>query len=341
MRLMVRGDKAYFTVPCLDGASHSTILDLDGNLESRIGSHNFEDEQVIEILGGEPSGCAKIHRIYNTALLCYKIKYGLADPANIVSNSDDEFWNCDATCSSCETQRGSRSSLKPLSHFGSAEHNAEVSGVREYSSLVKRLISWFERKGLLGIDSGRELSFETPELEYMVSRNTLSNSAISNNRIYSRARIDSRYSRNRYMLTPRYVRLANIFVGEDFDNTFLLRSSTTIERLEDILEQVGEGTIIKIRNRMFRKHGRQKNLATMLLANRSVPTPVIIDFMKAGIYANIYTYNTHNATAHQAVRIYEASKGTKTLKDYLLEGVTAVEAVRLAEGIAAAEHAVK
>jgi hypothetical protein len=341
MRLMVRGDKAFFTVPCLEGESHSVILGLDGNLESRIGSHDFDDERVIEMLGGEPTSCAKIRKIYDTAMLCYKIQYGLADPVGVVSNSDDEFWTSEDVCSFCASSRSSRSLLKALSHFASAEHTSQVAGIGEYSSLFKRLVKWFERKGLLGIDSVSELSFDTPDFAYILDTDIPPSPLIVGGVHYFRSRSERIYNKKRYMLTPRYVKLAESFVGKDFDSIFILRSFMTIEKLEEILNQVGDRTIAYIRNKMFRKNAGRKNFATMLMANRSVSNSVIIDFLKAGIYANIYTYANNNATAHQAVRIYEASGGEKTLKDYLLEGVSAVEAVILAEGLAAVESSAK
>lgn len=320
MRLMVRGDKAYFVVPCHDGESHSTVLNLNGEMESRIGSHNFDEERVIEILGGAPSNCAKIHRIYTAALLSYKAKYGIADPVGITSNSSDEFWRSTEVCFYCrQSTQGSR--MSELQHFASAAHNACCAGVGEYTPLVKRLIGWFERKSLLGIDSQSALSFDIPELAYMARQFGSSDAAFNESFCITR----------RYLLTPNYVRIAEKFVGKNAANVLALRSYVPIQRLTTILEEVGESNILIIKDKMRRKNGLSKNFATMLSANRSVPTSVIIDFLKAGIYANIYTYSNNDATAHQAVRVYSASRGVKTLKDYLLEGVSAIEAVRIAE----------
>jgi len=315
MNLTVRGEKAYFTVPCGEGETHSVVLSLDGTFCSRNGEHNFEEEQVIEMLGGEPSNCAKVQKIYDTALISFKAKYGFADADDLYTISSDEYWKSDTPCSACTNYRGSGSVSKSISHFASVDHVAEIKGVGDYKSLAKRLVKWLERNQLMGVDTDSDLKYEG-ELSY-----------IAESLFYVRA--------SKHGLTPRFVTLAEKFVGQNAMSIIKLRNVATIERLTSIINEVGENKIRLIGNKIRRNSNGRKDFATMLVANRVVPTHVIIDFLKAGIYANVYTYSKHYATAHQALRVYNASRGEKTLKDYLAEGVSPLDAVRIAEELAA------
>jgi hypothetical protein len=314
VNLTVRGQKAYFTVPCGEGGVHSVILNLNGTFYSRNGEHNFEEEQVIEMLGGEPSNCAKVQRIYETALISFKARYGFEDPKDVYTISSDEYWKSDIVCSSCANYRGSGSVSKTILHFSSVDHVAEVKGVGAYKSLAKRLIKWFERNNLMGVDAESDLKY-VGALSYI------------NESLFS-------VRTTKHGLTPRFVTIAEKFVGQNAANIIKLRNVATIERLTSILNEVGESKIRLIGNKIRRNSNGRKDFATMLIANRIVPTHIIIDFLKAGIHANIYTYSKHYATAHQALRVYNASGGEKTLKDYISEGVAPRDAVRIAEELA-------
>lgn len=312
MELRIRADKAYFTLPCSDGVNHSLVLSLNGESESRIGSHNFEEERVIEILGGEPSSCAKIRKIYDTALVVFKAKYGIEDPTGLTKLSRDEYWKSEESCSSC-TQASGRRSNSTLKHYASIVHQSELNSVIEYQNIVKRIVQWFERRGLFGVTStslsfiGDQSYFET----YINTRGISVRSAI--------------------MITPAFVSLAELFVGKKSKEIIALRKVSTVQGLQQIIDEVGRAKIISIRNKMSLRGSADKTLGSMLVANRIVPTHIIIDFLKAGIYANIYTYYKNDATAHQALRVYNASNGTKTLKDYLSEGVSPRDAVIASE----------
>lgn len=315
MNLTVRGQKAYFTVPCGEDEVHSVILNLDGTFYSRNGEHNFEEEQVIEMLGGEPSNCAKVQKIYETALISFKARYGFEDPKDVYTISSDEYWKTDSPCSSCANYRGSGSVSKTILHFSSVDHVAELKGVGDYKSLAKRIVKWFERNNLLGVDATADLIY-TGNLSYI------------NESLFS-------VRATKHGLTPKFVAIAEKFVGQNAMNIIKLRNVATIERLTSILSEVGENKVRLIGNKIKRNSNGRKDFATMLIANRVVPTHVIVDFLKAGIYANIYTYSKHYATAHQALRVYNASGGEKTLKDYIAEGVAPRDAVRIAEELAA------
>lgn len=311
MELRVRADKAYFAIPCSNGEIHSLVLSLDGEAESSSGSHNFEEERVIAILGGQPSACAKVQTIYNTALTVFKAKYGIEDPDGLSKLSRDEYWKSSKSCFSCVSNSGSGGN-STLKHYSSISHQSDTNGVGDSQDMVARLVQWFERRQLFGV-SNQSLVF-SGELNY-----------------FSRYIIARGISvRSKIMLTPSFVLLAELFVGKNPKEIIALRKIATIQSLTQILDEIGRNKIISIGNKMARGTNN-KNLGSMLLANRTVPTHIIIDFLKAGIYANIYTYYKNNATAHQALRVYNASNGLKTLKDYLSEGVSPRDAVLAAE----------
>lgn len=314
MELRIRADKAYFTLPCSDNETHSLILSLNGEAESRIGSHNFEEERVIEILGGEPSSCAKIHKIYDTAIIVFKAKYGIEDPSGLTKLSRDEYWKSEQSCSSCAQMSGRRSN-STLKHYASIVHQSELNGVVEYQNIVKRLVQWFERRGLFNVNA-TSLLFDGEQSYFGTYINSRGISI-----------------RSSMMLTPAFVTVAELFVGKKSKEIIALRKVSTVQRLQQIVDEIGRNKVISIRNKMASRGGSDKTLGSMLVANRIVPTHVIIDFLKAGIYANIYTYYKNDATAHQALRVYNASNGSKTLKDYLAEGVSPRDAVIASESL--------
>lgn len=314
MRLSVRRDKAYFALSCSDGAEHSAMLTLGGEVISRHNSHNFEEERVIEMLGGEPSNCAKIRNLYDVALIHYKGKFGIADPDNVFTISSDEYWKSDLSCPRCVNYQGNGSTSQRLSHFYSVEHLAYIKQSSEHIAIIRRLVSWFTRNNLYGINPGNALAYDG-EFAY-----------VRTSPIFHIA--------NKVSLTPNFISLAEKFVGRNATDIIKLRNVATIQRLQTILEEVGENKIRAIGKKIKRNSAGQKTFATTLIANRVVPTHVLVDFFKAGIHANIYTYSKHYATAHQALRVYNASGGSKTLKEYLEEGISPRDAVRIAEELA-------
>lgn len=307
-QMRARYDKVHFTVSC--GAdSHRVVLSIDGLVESEF--HSREEEQVIELLGGAVSNCSKVSKMYKIALEAYRIQIGLADPKNVKPVSIDSYWKSETVCNICNTRYGTHS-VNTLRHFGSVEHIADVAGLSSEIGIIKRLVSWFERN-----------SFENPESKYMPIRKVEDfNDYTGSNRFGYVNRAD--------LLTTRFVDLASHFTTVDLNNITKLRRIATVDRLSYIINELGESKIARIRRKLVTP-SRPNGFITFLTANRMVDDRTMVEFMEAGIYANIYTYAKYGATAHQATRVYNATNGEKTLKQYLLEGYSPLDAVRHAE----------
>jgi hypothetical protein len=309
-QMRARYDKVHFTVSC-GSESHRAVLSIDGLVESD--SHSLEEEQVIELLGGEGSNCSKVSKMYKVALEAYRIQIGLADPKNLKPVSVDSYWRSASICSVCNTRYGSHS-VNTLRHFGSVEHLAGVAGLSREVGIIKRLVNWFERN-----------TFENPEGKYRPIRKVEEfNSYTNSNRFGYINRAD--------LLTTRFIDLAAHFTTLDLNNVTRLRKVSTVDRLSYFIEKLGEARIARIRRKLVTR-AHPNGFLTFLTANRMVDERTMVEFMEAGIYANIYTYAKHGATAHQATRVYNATNGEKTLKQYLLEGYSPLDAVIHAETV--------
>lgn len=307
-QMRARYDKVHFAVSC-GNESHSAVLSIDGLVESDF--HSLEEEQVIELLGGEGSNCSKVSKMYKVALEAYRIRIGLADPKNIKPISVDSYWRSESICSICNTRYGSHS-VNTLKHFGSLEHLAGIAGLSREINIIKRLVNWFERN-----------SFDNPEGKYRPIRSIEEfNRYINSNRFGYINRAD--------LITTRFIDLASHFTTLDVNNVVKLRKVSTVDRLAYFIDRLGEAQIARIRRKLVTQ-ARPNGFLSFLTANRMVDEQTMAEFMEAGIYANIYTYAKHGATAHQATRVYNATKGEKTLKQYLFEGYTPLDAVMHAE----------
>ena len=307
-QMRARYDKVNFTVSC-GVESHRVMLSLDGLVESDF--HSLEEERVIELLGGTGSNCSKVAKMYKVALEAYRIQIGLADPKNVKPVSIDSYWKSETVCNICNTRYGTHA-VNTLRHFGSVEHLADVAGLFPEVLIIKRLVNWFERN-----------NFENPEGKYKPIYKVEDFNAYTNsNRFGFLNRAD--------LLSTRFVDLASHFTTIDLNNITKLRRVVTVDRLSYFIEKLGEARIARIRRKLVTR-SHPNGFLTFLTANRMVDERTMVEFMEAGIYANIYTYAKYGATAHQATRVYNATNGAKTLKQYLIEGYSPLDAVIHAE----------
>ena len=308
IQMRARYDKINFFVSCGE-ENHTAVLSLTGDLESSY--HSFEEELVMELLGGNGSECSKISKIYKVALQAYRAEIGLEDPKGVIPVSADSYWRSESQCSLCNTRYGTHA-VNTLKHFASVEHLAQTNGIGAYTQIINRVLSWFRRNNFQNQNNAHRRIRNIEDFKNYTGSNRFGIISGSD------------------LLTTRFVDLASHFTVVEPNAITKLRHVSTVDRLSFLIENLGENRIARIRRKLV-SPSKPNGFVSFLSANRTVSNEIMLDFMSAGIYANIYTYSKYGATAHQATRVYNATNGTKTLKDYLLSGVSPLDAVRDAE----------
>lgn len=300
MRVWTRGDRATVNVAC-GNETHRVRLTADGSVTTE---HDETVDQVIAALGGTPHSCMKVLYAFNAAQAALDALAGKKDFKNVhfVTNHNWKSTTPNVGCSSC-----SRYSYQNLSHFASPEHLASEYNTDKY--LVSRLLTWLMR------NTTEELWNERTSRIYI--ERLCRYADIETNEQYSLVAISSRN-----IITPNFVTHAKNVVGNDAKSVLHLRNNgVKVEWLAEL------DSLVSTRRKQYAQEN-STNLARSLASARNVAASKVAYYMNNGVLSHYYTYAQVNASIQQILTVYNMTNHTRTLADFLNEGVSIPEALR-------------
>jgi hypothetical protein len=284
-----RGDFASFSLPCGD-TEHSFRADLEGNLFDS--AHDPDEAAVMVALGGRPHGCGCAVQALHAARISYRAAIGLEDNPSARYRRRNGWATGEATCQSCSSYENS------IEHVNGVEHQLSIQGLQEYISAAKTLLRWLHRRG--------------KNATVLRTRQELRNAFPRSSRLpYVSAR--------RWCLTPEFIELGLAIVGENYHQVDQLRrNGIKIQWLRTLVANLDSSAKTKIGNR---------NRFSSLAKARNVDAVTVAKFLNAGIYDHIHTYARAHVRPEQALAVFRATRGRKTLAEFLDEGMTAPQAL--------------
>jgi hypothetical protein len=284
-----RGDFAYFSLPCGD-TEHFFRADLDGNLFDS--AHDPDEAAVMVALGGRPHGCGCAVQALHAARVSYKAAIGQEDNP-LARFRRRTGWTTGATsCPSCSSYNNS------IEHINGVEHQLCVQGLEEYIPAAKTLLRWLHRRG-------ENSTVLKTRQEFMRAFPRDSRSPYSFGR--------------RWFLTSEFVDLALNIVGDHYGQVEQMRrNGIKVQWLRSLVANLDNEAKVKISTR---------NRPSGLLKARNVDPVTVAKFLNAGIYDHIHTYARAHVRPEQVLAVFRATRGRKTLAEFLDEGMTAPQAL--------------
>lgn len=290
IRVRTRGDFATFSLPCGD-SEHSFRADLLGTL---IGSPHDPDEAAVMVaLGGRPHACGCAVQALQAARISYRAAIGKEDNPAARYRRRNGWVTGDTACAKC-TSYGNT-----IEHVNSVEHQLGIQGLDEYIPVAKTLLRWFHRRG--------EAS------QVLRTRQELRQAFPRGNRLAFSS------SNRRSCLTPEFIDIALSIVGENYNQVeHLRRNGIKIQWLRSLVANLDGDAKLKI---------SQRNRFSGLVKARNVDAVTVAKFLNTGIYDHIHTYARAHVRPEQVLAVFRATRGRKTLAEFLEEGLTAPQAL--------------
>lgn len=291
-----RGNIATFTVDCVNNEQHVFTVTKEGVFNNP--HHNPDHDAVMEALGGGEHACAKAAKIFTAGVTINNAETGLAD--NPKAKFFARGWRTNSECNACTYRTFN------INHVNSNTHVLETSGIPEMKQQLTTVLRWLRRDG----NSSKVFkNFNEVQNVYPFFENVSRRFYIPNNL-------------KPYMFTPAYIESVIKIFGNDFIPVYQLRAIYGIKTqwIQTLSETLTPKTIERI---------REENTIFKVLSGARHSDPLkVAEFLNAGVYANIYTYITHNAKPEEALRVYKATSGSQTLAGMLREGHSIPGAVR-------------
>lgn len=276
----IRNNVASIQVLCGEDI-HTVTITRQGTIAL---PHDREAEEIVTVLGGEPSPCYRVINSYHATVRMVKTVVGLCDPPQMKwSNSCG--WYSPVECDDCRT----RSSLgvRTIGHYNTPEHLAVA--YNGYSTVISNLRDWVA-----------ETHHVNPALFNQVHPET--------RRIIQPFPIIGSFTllSPDMLLTPRYITLAEKFVGEDPSAICELREKgITVEWLTELARLVSD----RKARRNFR---RNRHIARAMIASRNIPASEVAAYMNAGVTSHYYTYaREHLSPIEARARSARSTSGTR------------------------------
>lgn len=301
MRVWTRGNRATVNVLC-GNETHKVRLTADGSITTE---HDAIVDQVISALGGTPHSCMKVVYAFNAAQAALDALTGKQDFKNVyfVANHNWKSTTPNVGCAAC-----TRYSYQNLSHFATPEHLANEYNTDKY--LVSRLLTWLMRNTTENIWNERT--------SRIYIDNLCQNADIETNQRHSLVAISSRN-----IITPTFISHAKNLVGNNVETILYLRNNgVKVEWLSEL------DSLVSYRRKQYAQEN-SRNLARSLASARNVPTSKVAYYMNNGVLSHYYTYAQVNATIQQILTVYNRTNRTRTLADFLQEGISIPEALRI------------
>lgn len=284
-----RGDLASFSLPCGD-TEHFFRADLAGNLFDS--AHDADEAAVMVALGGRPHACGCAVQALHAARIAYKAAIGQEDNPSARFRRRTGWTTGETACPSCSSYNNS------IEHINGVEHQLSVQGLQEYIPAAKNLLRWLHRRG---------------------ENSTVLRTRQDFIQAFPRDGRSPYLFGRRWFLTPEFIDLALQIVGDHYGQVEQMRrNGIKIQWLRLLVTNLENDTKVKISNR---------NRPSGLLKARNVDPLTVAKFLNAGIYDHIHTYARAHVRPEQVLAVFRATRGSKTLAEFLDEGLTAPQAL--------------
>lgn len=285
-----RGDLASFSLTCGD-TQHTFRADLNGNLIDS--PHDPDEAAVMVALGGRPHACGCAVQAFKAARISYRAAIGKEDNPSARYRRRNGWVTGDVECSQCNSYGNT------IEHINSVEHQLGIQGLEEYIPAGKALLRWLHRRG----ESASVLRTRQELRQAFPRGHRLAFSASS----------------RRSFLTPEFISNALSIVGENYHQVEQMRrQGIKVQWLRSLVSHLDSDTKDKIARR---------NRFSGLFKARNVEAVTVARFLNAGIYDHIHTYARAHVRPEQVLAVFRATRGRKTLAEFLDEGMTAPQAL--------------
>lgn len=289
-QVRTRGDIAHFIVACGD-ESHTLRMNISGEILE--GAHDPDEAAVMVALGGRPHPCGCAVQAFKAATITYRAAIGREDNPGARYRRSAGWVTGEARCATCGSYGNT------IEHVNSIEHQLGSQGLSEYVATAKSLLRWLHRRG-----EASAVLRNRQEIRQAFPRS---------------ARVLWASSSRRAVLTPAFVNLALEIVGDNYQQVEQLRrNGIKVQWLRLLVANLTPEAKAKI---------AQRSRFSGLLKARNVDPATVAKFLNAGIYDHIHTYARAHVRPEQVLAVFRATRGRKTLADFMDEGMTAPQAL--------------
>lgn len=285
-----RGSIARFALDC-GGDLHRFSISIDGTVSDS--SHDPDEAAVMVALGGRPHACGCAIQAYKSALIAYKANLGLEDNPAARYRTRSGWVSGDQACDACYAYGNT------IAHVNSVEHQLASQGLAEFIPAATTLLRWMHRNG-----EASQVITARHQLREALPRGMRGTFTASDRRI---------------ALTPRFINAAVEITGPNFNNIEKLRrNGVKVQWLNRLVSDLSGPAKTKIAER-----GRFSGIVKA----RNVDARIVAKFLNAGIYDHIHTYARAHVRPEQVLAVYRETNGSKTLADFMEEGLSAPQAL--------------
>lgn len=290
LNVRTRGEVAHFSLAC-GGENHSFRMNVNGEIFDS--THDPDETAVMVALGGRPHICGCAIQAFKAAVISYRSAIGCEDNPAARFRRSTGWLTGEQSCDDCSHMGNT------IAHVNSIEHQLASQDLSDFIPMAKTLQRWLHRRG------------ESPKV--LKTRYEL-------RQAFPRGHHLSLGNRERQMnLTPEFINLALTIVGDHYHQVEQLRRyGIKVQWLRSLVNNLTDGAKDKIARR---------NRFSGLHKARNVDPSIVAAFLNEGIYDHIHTYARAHVRPSQVLAVFRKTRGSKTLADFLEEGMTAPQAL--------------
>lgn len=296
IQVRTRGTRAFVTVACSDGQPHRFSIELDGTSSNTF--HAPDEDAVITALGGQPSACGTILRVFSIVRHIHAAQAGVRDIPGLRYGTRRGWYQRNGI--EVPTRSGFRNHIS-MRQASSIPFQLNAHGIpHDYRRAANTMLSWIARNSepLIPIETNETLAALGVEVP---------------------ARFTN-YALQWQLITPAFVTAAKDLVGPKIIKILELRQEgLTVQWITELAETL----TARAKRRLRRRDG----IARALGCARNLNPRLVARFLERGIYSHIHTYVRASATPDQVLAVFQASNGERTLATLLEQGMTVTDAV--------------